>query len=76
MTSMNTAQSPCRSNAISMVPLGLGCLFLAALQTVELWYERDRQRRRLAQLDDRLLRDIGIDRLAAMEEFSKPFWRE
>ena len=30
---------------------------------------------RLAQLDERLLRDIGIDRSSAMQEVSKPFWR-
>lgn len=76
MSATNTAQSPCRSNAISIVPFGLGCLFFAALQTVEVWYERSGQRRRLAQLDDHLLNDIGIDRLAAMEEVSKPFWQE
>lgn len=40
-----------------------------------LCYQRSRQRRRLARLDDRLLRDIGIDRIAAMGEISKPFWR-
>jgi uncharacterized protein YjiS (DUF1127 family) len=76
MSFTNTAKVPCRSTAISMVPLGLGCVFLAALKTVEVWYERSGQRRRLAQLDDHLLRDIGIDRLAAMEEISKPFWQE
>jgi uncharacterized protein YjiS (DUF1127 family) len=28
----------------------------------------------LAELDDRLLRDIGIDRQAAMREAERPFW--
>lgn len=76
MNSINVTRTPCRSTAISEIPFGLGCLFFAALQTVEVWYERSRQRRRLAQLDDHLLRDIGIDRLAAMEEVTKPFWQE
>ncbi len=58
------------------LPAGFGRLFLAPLQTVQMWYERSRQRDRLARLDDRLLSDIGIDRITAMQEASKPFWRE
>ncbi len=53
----------------------LGRFFLASLKSLQLWYERTRQRRHLAQLDERLLGDIGIDRIAAMKEVSKPFWR-
>lgn len=34
-----------------------------------------RQRRALARLDDRLLRDIGVDREAARKEAAKPIWR-
>ncbi len=45
------------------------------LANVPLWRQRIRQRRDLAKLDDHLLRDIGIDRLTAMEEVDKPFWR-
>ena len=37
---------------------------------------RARQRRALAALDDRLLRDIGGTRAAARFEARKPFWRE
>ena len=40
-----------------------------------LWHERWRQRRRLAELDDRLLQDIGQTRREAVDEASKPFWR-
>ena len=39
------------------------------------WQERVRQRRRLSQLDDRMLSDIGIDRGRAMAEYRKPFWQ-
>ncbi len=35
---------------------------------------RQRTRRALAQLDDRMLRDIGISREQAMREAEKPFW--
>lgn len=39
------------------------------------WTERARQRRHLAGLDDRLLRDIGISRVEVEAEISRPFWR-
>jgi len=39
------------------------------------WLERSRQRRHLAELDDRLLRDIGISRAEVEAEMSRPFWR-
>jgi uncharacterized protein YjiS (DUF1127 family) len=53
----------------------LGRMLLRAPETLNLWYERSRQRRQLARMDDRLLRDIGVDRASAMEEASKPFWQ-
>jgi uncharacterized protein YjiS (DUF1127 family) len=39
------------------------------------WHERARQRRHLGQLDDRLLRDIGLSRAEVDHEMSRPFWR-
>ncbi len=54
---------------------GLGHLPMRISQTLNMWYDRARQRRHLAMLDDRLLRDIGVDRATVMEEVSKPFWR-
>lgn len=36
--------------------------------------ELSRSRKQLAQLDDRLLRDIGIDRAKARNEAEKGFW--
>jgi len=36
--------------------------------------ELSRSRRQLAELDDRLLRDIGLDRGKARYEASKGFW--
>jgi uncharacterized protein YjiS (DUF1127 family) len=49
--------------------------FARALDTVLLWHERARQRRQLLQLDDVMLRDIGVGRGGALGEASKPFWR-
>lgn len=39
------------------------------------WIQRYRQRRALARLDERLLRDIGVTRAEAAAEAAKPFWR-
>jgi uncharacterized protein YjiS (DUF1127 family) len=36
---------------------------------------RSQQRQALAQLDDRLLRDIGKTRQEAIAEAAKPFWK-
>lgn len=46
------------------------------VQVIGLWIERRRQRLALARLDDRLLRDIGIERADANREIAKPFWRK
>ncbi len=40
------------------------------------WAARVRVRRQLAQLDERLLRDIGISPIEVRREIIKPFWSE
>jgi uncharacterized protein YjiS (DUF1127 family) len=42
---------------------------------VIVWQERSRERRRLATLDDFMLRDIGISRSDVAHEVNKPFWQ-
>ena len=37
---------------------------------------RQRQRRALGELDERLLRDIGVSRAAARQESTKPIWQD
>jgi uncharacterized protein YjiS (DUF1127 family) len=49
----------------------LGGLVVAFLE----WQERHRSRRDLMRLSDYQLKDIGLSRLDAEEEYSKPFWR-
>ncbi len=54
---------------------GLTRLGSAALRMIWFWMERSRQRRALADLDDRLLRDIGLTRDEARRECANPFWK-
>ena len=46
-----------------------------ALRTLLTWQERDRQRHALAQLDARMLKDIGLSRAEVALELHKPFWQ-
>lgn len=43
--------------------------------TLTYWHIRAKSRRELAELDERLLKDMGIDHLQAKKEARKPFWR-
>lgn len=45
----------------------------AALRVLA-WQDRARSRRQLANLDEYLLRDIGISRADMAREVGKPFW--
>lgn len=45
------------------------------LDTLFNWQRRVEDRRRLSELDDRLLADMGISRTDAQYESSKPFWK-
>lgn len=52
-----------------------GGIVTRAVDLLLRWAERARQRRHLAELDDRLLRDIGVSRADVEAEISYPFWR-
>jgi uncharacterized protein YjiS (DUF1127 family) len=47
-----------------------------ATATLREWRRRTRERRQLAELDDRMLKDIGLTRADAEFLINKPFWRE
>jgi uncharacterized protein YjiS (DUF1127 family) len=47
-----------------------------AAQMLERCYQRCRQRAALAELDARLLNDVGLSRGDVEGEVAKPFWRE
>jgi uncharacterized protein YjiS (DUF1127 family) len=54
---------------------GLRRQWRQVMETLALWRERVRYRQALHDLDDRLLRDIGLTRAEVEEEWDKPFWR-
>ncbi len=43
---------------------------------LKLWCQRYRTRRQLLALEERILKDIGVTRAAALQEGSKPFWQK
>ena len=45
-------------------------------QILDTWRRRARERRELAQLDHRTLRDLGLSDGQAQFEANKPFWRD
>ena len=45
------------------------CLLIFAI-----WQERSEQRYALGELNERMLKDIGISRVDAYKEAQKPFW--
>ena len=58
------------------ISASLSKAFRTLAGTFETWQERADQRRHLLELDERLLRDIGLSRYDALREAAKPFWRQ
>ena len=56
--------------------LGLAACSIRASDAVERWRERARQRRALQNLNDDMLKDIGVSRCDVHRESSRCFWRE
>jgi uncharacterized protein YjiS (DUF1127 family) len=50
-------------------------LLLRAVEVLERWGERHRQRRALLDLSEDTLHDIGLSRADVYGEATKPFWR-
>jgi uncharacterized protein YjiS (DUF1127 family) len=46
------------------------------LATLREWFRRSRERHQLAQLDSRMLADIGLTQADREMLVNKPFWRE
>ncbi|MCP3866526.1 MAG: DUF1127 domain-containing protein [Gammaproteobacteria bacterium] len=59
---------PGATDKTTSIPQGVVAFFMVC-------YRRASQRRQLAAMDDRMLKDIGISRVEALDEAAKPFWR-
>lgn len=57
------------------IPARHGLHLARIVALTRLMLERSRERRILAGLDERMLRDLGITRYDAGMEAQKPFWR-
>lgn len=66
-----TFASPARTTG----PARLVAPMLRVLEVVDGWLARRRQRLDLGQLDDRMLKDLGLSRADVAREAGKPFWR-
>jgi uncharacterized protein YjiS (DUF1127 family) len=62
-------ERPCRSETHLFGFLSKPALILG------IWFERRQQRRALAEMDDRLLDDLGLRRDQVRSEAAKPFWK-
>jgi uncharacterized protein YjiS (DUF1127 family) len=47
----------------------------AVMDTLVRWQERSNMRKHLSEMDDRMLKDIGISSAQVRWEAAKPFWR-
>jgi len=50
-------------------------LWRRALRRLLRWNDRRRERRLLAAMSERELRDLSLNRLDVLRELRKPFWR-
>lgn len=44
--------------------------------TIRTWHDRSRGRRYLAQMDTRMLKDVGMTEADRLNELGKPFWQK
>ena len=78
MSTLSNVREMARADAPAFT-FGRAMAFMAGLAVVGVEKvmtraEIARSRRQLAQLDERLLRDIGLDRATARIEATKSFW--
>jgi uncharacterized protein YjiS (DUF1127 family) len=67
--------SPSRRRS-SRATAAVAARVVAALALLRLWRRRARERALLATLDERMLRDIGVEPSDVEREINRPFWRE
>ena len=62
------------SRSLPSLPSPMQALVRLA-DVVATWERRARERRALAEMSNHMLKDLGISRIDARRESSKPFWR-
>ncbi|MEQ8695546.1 MAG: DUF1127 domain-containing protein [Bauldia litoralis] len=70
---IDTIRRPRRTHRSGPRPLHFGLEFATDLFLT--WLDRYAQRRQLARLDPRMLKDIGVSQTDALQEARKPFWQ-
>ena len=45
------------------------------MDTLNTWYDRTQERRRLAELEPHMMKDIGLESWQVREIANRPFWR-
>lgn len=60
---------------VRMTARGLAFLLRQAGDTLWTWQNRYNARRHMAQLDSRLLDDVGLTRADIMQASARPFWK-
>ena len=55
---------------------GFSSIFKKLAKILWTWQARVENRQHLLELDERLLRDIGLSRYDALKEAAKPFWKD
>ncbi len=78
MTTLSTVRDAARAQvpsfSIGRLAMLLAGAVVVGVETLLNRAELQRSRRQLAELDDRLLRDIGLDRASARFEATKGLW--
>ena len=70
------SDGPCRRVALPpKMSAGVQTGLQWIVATVLKWNQRICQRQALAELDDHLLKDVGVSRTAARIEAGQPFWK-
>lgn len=71
----NSAKHVMAGVALERLAIFVETLPDALLAQLHTWQRRITERRRMAQMDERFLIDVGLDRADIDREVAKPFWR-